>query len=764
MQENLNFKISSGLKNIIGKELITNEYVAIFELVKNSFDAHATRVQIFFENIYKDNSKIVIVDNGKGMDINDIKNKWLFVAYSAKKDGTEDDNEINDYRKKLKSIRGFAGAKGVGRFSCDRLGSKLNMITIKNKNNSVIENLRIDWKNFEVNSKEEFIDINIQHGRLSSHKYDIKNGTILEITGLRDKWNRDKLSKLKSSLEKLINPNQQKETFSIEIVADEELMRDKQEKEINKKINGPIKNTIFEVLNIKTTSISVSISKDGKTVSTSLSDRGKLIYKIVEYNNSALKNINIELFYLNRLAKINFTKNMGIQPVRYGSVFLYKNGFRIYPFGEEGEDPLKLDRRKAQGTKRYLGTRELIGRMEINGSNEDFIETSSRDGGLIRNDSYKELVEVFYDKALKRLEKYVVQIIRWGEDFEQDGIKRNSLSPEDVTEEITKYIQKLTNSKEFVHVEYEQDFKDIISERQDKSLNNTISKLKKEINQVENDSLYNGIKRIENDFKELIEERNSLEVEKETKEEQLKRTNKELEHTTKHNLFLSSVSTSDTKEIISLQHQINHGTVSIARNIDRLRESISDNAPAEHLLHLVDKISLENSKISTIAKFVTKANFDLTANTIKQDLIQFVNQYIENVYQHYEHLKINKQLLNVSINTPKNLSFSYKFRPLEIIIIIDNLLGNSQKASSKNVVISWKTIGDKLKVSFKDDGKGIPDKNLDKIFDFGFTTTDGSGVGLYHVKQLIEKLGWIIEVNNKLSTGVEFILEVNNES
>src|SRR6478672_11910272 len=109
------FKISAALKDIIGKELITDEFVAVFELVKNSFDAHATKVQVIFQDNYSlENAKIIIKDDGKGMDYNDLKNKWLFVAYSAKRDGTE------DYRDKIKSKRLFAGAKGVGRFSCDR--------------------------------------------------------------------------------------------------------------------------------------------------------------------------------------------------------------------------------------------------------------------------------------------------------------------------------------------------------------------------------------------------------------------------------------------------------------------------------------------------------------------------------------------------------------------------------------------------------------------------------------------------------------------
>ena len=79
---------------------------------------------------------------------------------------------------------------------------------------------------------------------------------------------------------------------------------------------------------------------------------------------------------------------MGVNSVEYGSVFIYKNGFRIYPFGEEGDDTLRIDRRKQQGFYRYLGTRDLIGRIEINGERSDLKETTSRDGGLIKNESF----------------------------------------------------------------------------------------------------------------------------------------------------------------------------------------------------------------------------------------------------------------------------------------------------------------------------------------------------------------------------------------
>lgn len=79
------FRVSTGLKDLIGQGLITNDYVAVFELVKNSLDAHARSVRAAFLA-----DTTIIADDGKGMSAQDITRKWLFVAYSAKSDGTED--------------------------------------------------------------------------------------------------------------------------------------------------------------------------------------------------------------------------------------------------------------------------------------------------------------------------------------------------------------------------------------------------------------------------------------------------------------------------------------------------------------------------------------------------------------------------------------------------------------------------------------------------------------------------------------------------
>ena len=122
--ETLAFKVSAGLKNLIGRDLISDKYIAIFELVKNSYDANASNVKISYLISDQGNGKIIISDNGSGMTYNDIIQKWLFVAYSEKK---PQNRSKSAYREEIK--REVAGAKGVGRFSCDRLGASLQLIT-----------------------------------------------------------------------------------------------------------------------------------------------------------------------------------------------------------------------------------------------------------------------------------------------------------------------------------------------------------------------------------------------------------------------------------------------------------------------------------------------------------------------------------------------------------------------------------------------------------------------------------------------------------
>ena len=227
--EKMNFKISTGLKNIIGRELITSEVVAVFELVKNSFDANSKNVDIELD---LKNQKIVITDDGIGMSKNDIENKWLFVAYSEKKD-------INE-----KNGRKYVGAKGIGRFACDRLGANIKIVTktIKEKNFNVLD---IKWGAFEKNNLEEFKNIPVSYSNITNFNGIEKSGTSIIINDLRDKWDYDRIVKLKKSLEKLVNPFDSNIDMKIElnIVSDDEKLT---------KLSSYIHNSLFDALREKT--------------------------------------------------------------------------------------------------------------------------------------------------------------------------------------------------------------------------------------------------------------------------------------------------------------------------------------------------------------------------------------------------------------------------------------------------------------------------------------------------------------------------------
>lgn len=746
--ENVQFRISSALKNLIGKELITDEFVAVFELVKNSFDANAQKVKVIFKNQYNpQTAKIIIWDDGRGMSLDDLHNKWLFVGYSAKKDGSED----RDYRDKLKNKRTFAGAKGVGRFSCDRLGAHLELITKRENDN--IESLSINWSDFEEDAKKEFINIQVSHQTLSTPPFqDFTTGTILEISQLRDQWNRDRILILKSSLEKLINPNQTNEdgAFEIEIIAEDEKLNDTKESSVNKKVNGVIKNFIFEKLGLKTTQIKVEIIENGGILKTTLIDRGREIYWIKERNTyTSLSSINILLFQLNRAAKYNFTKQMQIEPVRYGSVFIYKNGFRIYPFGEEGDDTLGIDRRKQQGYNRFLGTRDLIGRIEVTGNYVDLQETTSRDGGFIKNETYKELIELFYDKALRRLERYVVDIIKWGDERvnKETGEVSPEITPEDVKKEILEIITNLTKSNNIIDVGYDKDFLDIYNEVQSKSVTRIAHNIMKAAEKTNNPEIINQAKSHIAQVENLLSAKKEAENEVENVKEEKHQIEKQLLQKKKQILFLQSIDSLDKDRIIQYHHDIGVHSSTIQNWVDRIAKKINrkDEIDPKELFRFIESVSRANKKILAISRFATKANFNTAGEILEADIIEYMIQYVTKILPEFYHD------LNFHCKGD-DTGYIIRFKPLEISLLLDNLVSNSIKAKAHNFTIDFNVKDNILYINIYDDGKGLSSviEEPKSVFEKGITTTAGSGLGLYNVHHLITKEmdGEIVVVND----------------
>lgn len=779
----LHFRVSAGLKRIIGRDLIVSDFVAVFELVKNSFDARAKRVQIVV-----DDGCIWVIDNGKGMSTDDLINKWLFVAYSAKRDGTED----SDYRGHIGG-KSYAGNKGVGRFSCDRLGAQLTLQTRMSKTGPV-ETLLVNWDRFERDAKEDFIKIPVASSRASvfalpSCAGDIGRGTVLKIASLRDDWDREKILDLRSHLTKLINPFDEKNaSFSIDLLAPQELEGDEVQRRklgpasaeevpavLRKIVNGPVQNFIFSDLAAKTTQIEVGFSDGGK-LTTKLVDRGVLIYSIEEpnpYKHLAKSQFSCRIFYLNQAAKQTFARRMGVASVQFGSIFLFRNGFRVFPIGEIDDDTFGIDRRKQQGHARFLGTRELIGRIDVHGGEDLFREATSRDQGLIETPAYRELHNCFRDKCIKRLESYVVGVT-WKDALDKTREDASGLMSAPARARIIELVSALVSAKNIRVIAYNREIVNLLSDKV-AQFEESLSDLKQLARSVGDKYLVKRINEAEKRYKELREaeerareaaereklarekaEREAAEARQSASEARSQHAHAEtaLEEEKKRSTFLAALTSLDLDTITNLHHQITICSADIHELIEAQIEKLQrkEKIDPESLFGFLEQMRLKNQRVLAIARLATKANFRLESDEIEGDIVAYLVDHLSTVTPLY------LERIKVDVVDPGR-AFERPFKPIEMSIVIDNLVVNARKAGARKIAVQFEWVSAAiLKVRFSDNGAGLAQgiASPGRLFEKGFSTTDGSGLGLYHVKQIIESMGGTIQFVKSDQPGAVF--------
>lgn len=794
--DHLRFKVSAELKNILGKDLITSPNIAILELVKNSYDAHATKVDITF-----DADRLVIADNGKGMSLSDLINKWLFVAYSAKSDGTED----KSYRSKFK--RHYAGAKGIGRMSCDRLARYVT-ITTRSAEENKTEVLYVDWDKFDHNSKNEFDSVDIPHETIDSipdfpelSEY----GTILEFKKLHSDWSKEDILSLKKSLEKMINPFSEAKDFQIEILAPEykdydqkikddlntldldwDSIDDKAKGKItaqrNNIVNGIIENSIADVLKLKTTQIVSTI--EGEVIRTILTDRGVKMYEIEETNTlfSLLTNASVSLFYLNRAAKYSFSVSMGVTPVSYGSIFLFRNGIRIWPYGEKDDDSWGLNKRAQQGYNRTLGTRELLGKVDIETDNiNDFKEVSSRDGGLIESDATKQLM-AYFTTIHKRLERYVVGVL-WGEGFIRKDYfvneryaesyrktlqvsEKDSDSPDHVFDNIgskvdfLQLIKSLVNDSNIRIKYYNEELADIVSDASSTEVLQAqmIDDLRKVANTTNDPSLLTKISEFEQHIAELLKqkeeaerkkkeaEEKAAEAEEKRKEEEKRRKTAEKERDARiqQNVYLNS-SRDTSKEVEDLMHTVLISSTDLDSLITVQESMLEDGEiDVEALSSLTKDMRFNVERIHLLSSLITKANVSLLRESQDIDLYTYAKEF----------LQFFSRTITVSCYKEEGVDYVKKIPVLEFSIVLQNVISNSRKAKAKEVSLFFKREGRSVIIDVSDNGNGVDLERFtaESIFWEGVTDRDGgAGIGLSTIRDKMrtgEMNGDILFVGN----------------
>lgn len=771
----LHFDVSTGLKRVLGRELITDDEVAIFELVKNSFDAGADTVQLFFGD-----DEIVIADNGSGMSYDDLTGKWLFVAYSAKRSERPPD----DFRNVAADRRHYAGSKGIGRFSSDRLGATVLVQSRTDTPSTVVNCLHVDWQLFEADGKDHFDQVPVAHteqqafdlpAELRQFEAGLVHGTVITVRNLRRSWTRARILDLKASLAKLINPfGQQIDGFGIFLTAPSEADGDKQlinraakegEAPLPREIvNGEIGNFIFSTLQDKTTFIRAEIH--GEELHTTLTDRGEVIYRIAEpnpYAALASSGFSCEIYYLNQSAKMTFARRVGLPSVQFGSVFLFRNGFRVFPIGEDGDDWFGFNRRKQQGYTRFLGSREVIGRVDVSGSDDDFQEASSRNQGLIDTPAVAQLRRVVMEHGLKRLEKYVVPV-SWKDaaDGQTDDLSRLMTDPGRAR--VSAAVANLVDNDQVRLLEYSKRLVDLINERSSDFESSLVS-LRSIAEKTGDRELLGRLDSAERRFDELkkseadarrVADRALVAAEAATARADAAEAEIETERRRSH--FLESIVTVDTSTILNLHHQVTIYAVDIAQQIENflLDTAGKDSVPREEVLKALEQMSFLNRKVMSVTKFAVRANFKLDSENIDTDFAAFIYDYIDQIARATGSARLQLSVENA------HPGIRMRFNPIDASIIVDNLINNARKAKASKIkfLISKPDKGG-LTIKVSDNGRGLaPGTSRSRIFEMGYTTTQGSGLGLYHVRQALGEMGGSIEVDEEVKTGLGFIIKI----
>lgn len=754
----LNFSAHARLKDIVGRGLIISDDIAIIELIKNSKDAGASSVRIEFrQSGDTEATELVISDNGHGMTLEDIQFKWLNIAYSEKKNAAP-------------SFGAYAGSKGIGRFSCDRLGTELEILTSKKSQTPI--KLNVDWTEFEVDERDQEIgkidlypsELTVEQFRSAVGHKQPSYGTILIIKGLRSEWDAERLRSLRKELERfIIDPENE---FTVEF----NHWKYKQ----THPINGPIANKIFEELDFRASSIQANIDADGNNIIFELRHDGDFLFRSTERNPySELKNVRLTLFYLNQPAKAFFKRRTGYRSKDYGSVFLFLNSFRVFPYGSIGDDWLGIDKRKAQGQRRFFGLREVVGFIQITDTEDRFEPVSSREG-LKRNTAFRQLaadsqsvhsefddevVYGFFHKTMRKLEKFVVDGLDWdridrtiGEDNEEELLAGNYQYLEGekpVLETIDSVVRIRSPQNHILEIDINLKYLSSLAEQETQDYEDLVETLEGKFDGTPIDKLKPSEKRdlsrfISRQAKELAQKnQTNLKL-----EEKVSTTTQALQSEQKKRIFAEFESTADQTRIIQLHHQVGLVAGALLKRMDRVvrryRQDASSYSKAQ-LFDVIEASIFEIEKVQNVAKLASKADFDISTNRVREDILQFVDEYLDN----FKDIGLGWNLRTV-FKKSNGCQLVRSFRPIELTMLIDNLIDNAGKAGAKKVEVRAFQDAKNIVLEFKDNGQGLTDRfPPEELFQKGITDTLGSGIGLSHAKQIVDDLKGTISISDR---------------
>ncbi len=495
------FKPKARLLLQLGDQLIRNEKIALSELIKNSYDAGAKNVVVTMNDIADDeyfkNAVITIEDDGVGMNLDIIKNVWMEPGTNYKENKYNDNFIGNLGRRPI-------GEKGIGRFGIHKLGNIIKIVSKKVDSAEVV--FEIDWNDFKSNDYLSDKQINI-YERKDTLFCDGKTGTYIEIRGLHNPWTQKEYRDLYRSAFTLSSPFETIDKFDLTINTNlfdwtEKLLtlhdikrhalwyfecEVEEVKNDNNNLETKITNFLYRFQPTSQMEVSpkiITIDDDfikinpyirlEKDKSALKQEEEKYKLELQEYKKNktlpvpkkpekffdpSLENIGkitikgyifdfdpdtLELSDIEDIAGFKeYTK-------ANGGVRVYRDNMRIYDYGEDGNDWLKMDAKRINQPTVKIANRNIISAVFLDGfTSRGLIEKTNREG-FIENDDY-EYFKGVVSSVINRVNKLRVidkEALKRTYFEEQDSTINANVLIEKTKNKISKYITDTKNKEE----------------------------------------------------------------------------------------------------------------------------------------------------------------------------------------------------------------------------------------------------------------------------------------------------------------------------
>lgn len=452
--ENVRFTIDAGIINRLGQELVGKQETAVAELIKNAYDADATDVKIVFSNTDAPGGTMLIEDNGLGMNREQLLNGFMRLS--------SNDKLLHPTSERYQRRR--AGRKGIGRFAVQRLGEEL-VLTTQTPDSKQALRVTVDWEVFKAGR-----DLGSIKSRVEEVPKERPYGTTLFIKKLRESWSNAEQRRVYRYVSEVLQPSPltkfkdvQNGTpnspsgnagrFDVELIQQDgevETVIASQEETIFSNALAVIEGYIDSEGRGKWSVESTKLGIAEETWSIGSDRENKKPF-------THIRNVSIRTYYFIWNAELFPRILFGtLQEIgrQQGGIRVFRNGFRVPPYGERGDDWLQLD--ASYAGRKFLpphANNNFIGIIELSDPEGNSFEEKSSREGLIENDAFRELQDFAYrllTAAIQRIaeareKKQTAGQTDWQKKTDTDPAQRLRVAATQIRETISKAREQKAN-------------------------------------------------------------------------------------------------------------------------------------------------------------------------------------------------------------------------------------------------------------------------------------------------------------------------------